>query len=369
MSMQTKQDHFQDTAGGNPVPTLIEASVIDRRTFLKLTGIAGGGLILAFSPLGQVAKAAVGKETFAPNGFIQISPDGQILLFAKNPEIGQGIKTAFPMIIAEELNADWADVRVELAPINKAVYGTQASFGSRSIPYAWDQLRRAGAVARAMLVSAAAREWDVPVSACQTGASQVTHPASGRQLSYGVLADKAKSMPVPDPKTLTLKKRNEYTLLGSRITGVDNEAVVTGKPLFGSDTVVPNMHYATYEKCPATGGRVVSANLDEIKALPGVTDAFILEGNGVVADLMPGVAIVARSTWAAFQAKRKLKVEWDESNAAKYSWSKAVKQAAILAKGDGKQVLAEYGDNDAAFKDAAQLVESVPRQPQLDRIA
>ena len=216
---------------------------------------------------------------------------------------------------------------------NKSVYGLQASFGSRSIHYAWDQHRRAGAVARAMLVSAAADEWGVPVSSCQTGASQVTHSASGRHLSYGALADKAALLPVPDPKTLTLKKRSEYKLLGSRITGVDNEALVTGKPLFGIDTVVPNMHYATYEKCPATGGRAVSANLDEIKSLPGVTDAFILEGNGVLRDVMPGVAIVARSTWAAFQAKSKLNVEWDETNAAKDSWSETVKQAAVLAKG------------------------------------
>jgi len=344
--------------------TSIDANVIDRRTFLKLTGFAGGGLMLAFSPAGKFAHAAMAKgDTFIPNGFIQISPDGQILIYAKNPEIGQGIKTTLPMVVAEELDADWADVRVELAPINKAVYGTQASFGSRSIPFAWDQLRQAGAVARAMLVSAAADEWGVPVSACQTGASQVTHTTSGRHLSYGDLATKAASMPVPDAKTLTLKKRSEYTLLGTRVTGVDNEALVKGEPLFGIDTIIPNMHYATYEKCPATGGRVVSANLDEIKALPGVTDAFILEGNGKVKEVMPGVAIVARSTWAAFQAKKKLKVEWDETNAAKNSWTEDAKQAAVLAKGDGKQVLVEYGDTNAAYADAAKTVESYYSYP------
>ena len=346
--------------------TSIDANVIDRRTFLKLTGFAGGGLMLAFSSADKFAHAYMINrpgETFIPNGFIQISSDGQILIYAKNPEIGQGIKTTLPMIVAEELDADWADVRVETAPTNKAVYGRQASWGSMSIRTSWDQLRRAGAVARAMLVSAAADEWGVPVSSCQTGASQVTHSASGRHLSYGALADKAALLPVPDPRKLTLKKRSEYTLLGTRITGVDNEALVKGEPLFGIDTVVPNMHYATYEKCPATGGVVVSANLDEIKALPGVTDAFILEGTGKVTELMPGVAIVARSTWAAFQAKSKLKVEWDETNAAKNSWTEDVKKAAVLAKGDGKQVLVEYGDTDAAYANAAKTVESYYSYP------
>ena len=343
--------------------TRIAAHVIDRRTFFKLTGLTGGGLVLAFSPLGRGAAGHPGGH-FAPNGFIHIPPNGPIIIYAKNPEIGQGIRTTLPMIVAEELDADWAGVRVETAPTNKALYGRQASWGSMSVRTSWSQLRRAGAVARLMLVTAAAREWDVPVSACRTEAGAVLHPASGRRLRYGALALAAASLPVPDPNTVTLKQRGDYRLLGRRITGVDNEALVRGQPLFGIDTVVANMHYATYEKCPAAGGRVKQANLAEIKSLPGVTDAFVLEGNGKVTELMPGVAIVARSTWAAFSAKAKLKVEWDETAAAGDSWSEAVKQAGQLAEGgDGQQVLSAYGDTAAAFAGAAATVASYYSYP------
>jgi len=187
---------------------------LGRRSFLKLTGLAGGGLALAFYLEGgtQALAAQAGSE-FAPNGFIQISPDGSILIYSKNPEIGQGIKTAFPMIIAEELDADWEDVRVEQSPIDQAVYGRQSAGGSRSIPSSWDQLRQAGAVARAMLVSAAAQEWGVPAGECQTEKSTVIHGRSGRRLGYGELANKAAELPVPDAKSLTLKKRADYKLL------------------------------------------------------------------------------------------------------------------------------------------------------------
>ena len=337
---------------------------IGRRSFLKLTGVAGGGLALAFYLEGgtQTFAAQAGSE-FAPNGFIHISPDGSILIYSKNPEIGQGIKTAFPMIIAEELDADWKDVRVEQAPIDQAVYGRQAAGGSRSIPSSWDQLRQAGAVARAMLVSAAAQEWGVPVSECQTEKSTVIHSRSGRRLGYGELANKAAALPVPDATSLTLKKRADYKLLGTRVTGVDNYKLVTGQPLFGIDQVVPDMLYATYTKCPAPGGRVGQVNLDEIRSLPGVQHAFVLQGNGQLAELRPGVAIVANSTWAAISAKRQLRVTWDESEAAKDSWSGAVKRARELAKQSGSETLGETGDMDRAFSSAAKTVEAFYTYP------
>ena len=178
-----------------------------------------------------------------------------------------------------------------------------------------------------MLVSAAAQEWGVSTAECTTEMSAVIHRQSGRRLGYGELANRAAALPVPDPQSFTLKERSDYKLLGTRGGGVDNHKVVTGQPLFGIDQVVPGMLYAAYEKCPATGGRVGQANLDEIRSLPGVEDAFVLEGNGQVAELMPGVAIVATSTWAALSAKRQLRVTWDESEASKDSWSGAVGRA------------------------------------------
>ena len=338
---------------------------IPRRSFIKLTGLAGGGLVLAFH-LGKSSSALAAQEgsnTFAPNAFLRISPDGSILIYSKNPEIGQGIKTAFPMIVAEELDADWSDVVVEQSEINQALYGRQAAGGSRSIPSSWDELRRAGATARSMLVAAAAREWGVSASDCTTAMSAVVHPHDGSRLGYGELANKAAALPVPDGNTIALKERKDWKLLGTRVTGVDNHALVTGQPLFGIDQKVPGMLYATYDKCPATGGSVRQANLDEIRSLPGVRDAFVLEGNGQVTELMPGVAIVATSTWAAFSAKRQLRVTWDESGASKDSWSGSVERARELAKQQGTETIGSSGDVEEAFSNAAKTLEGFYSYP------
>ena len=166
---------------------------------------------------------------------------------------------------------------------------------------------------------------------------------------------------VPDAAKVPLKSRNDYRLLGTRISGVDNHAIVTGAPLFGIDQVLPNMRYAVYQKCPATGGSVASANLEEIRKLPGVLDAFVLEGNGEVNGLMPGVAIVANGTWAAISAKKQLKIKWNESGAAKDSWSAAIAQANKAAKGPGATVLNNKGDVDEQLRSAAATVESMYR--------
>lgn len=322
---------------------------IDRRAFLKIATIAGGGLMLAFRLDAAVAADAASPSALAPNAFLRIAPDGAIVIYAKAPEIGQGVKTSLPMIVAEELDADWSMVRVEQAAVDPARYGNQVAGGSRSIPTGWDQLRRAGAVARAMLVAAAAQLWGVPASALTTAKSTVIHAAGERRIGYGELALRAAALPVPDADKVPLKKREDYTLLGSRIGGVDNLAIVTGQPLFGIDQVVPNMHYAVFEKCPAVGGRVRSANLDAIRKLPGVTHAFVVEGNDDPNRVMPGVAIVARSTWAALGAKRELKIDWDESQASKDSWSRSVEGAKKIASQPGAKTLKAVGDFDSAI--------------------
>ncbi|HEY0683786.1 MAG TPA: xanthine dehydrogenase family protein molybdopterin-binding subunit [Steroidobacter sp.] len=324
-----------------------------RRTFLKVTGLVGSGLVLAFY-VGEegVALANAKAKDFAPNAFLRVSPDGTITLFSKAPEIGQGIMTAFPMIIAEELDADWAHVKVEQAAINPAVYGRQSAGGSRSIPVSWDQLRRAGAVGRAMLVSAAAKQWNVSEAECTTENSTVYHKGSKRKATYASLATAAASLPVPDEKSLKLKTRAEYKLLGKRIGGVDNHAIVTGKPLFGIDQVLPGMQYAVFVKCPAVGGKVAEANLDEIRKLPGVTQAFVLEGTGKPTEVMPGVAILAKSTWAAFSARQKLQVKWDESAASKDSWTAYVEQAKKLASQSGPDSIRNTGDVDKVFAES-----------------
>ena len=212
---------------------------VGRREFMQLTGLAGGGLMLAFTLRG--AKAAGGP--LQPNGFLRIDEDG-IVIYAKNPEIGQGVKTSLPMIVAEELDAAWEDVRVEQSPIDADVYGPQFAGGSLSVPMNWDRLRYAGAAARGMLLGAAAARLGVPVAALSTRDSHVQH--RGGALAYAELAAEAAAMPVPAPAALALKKRSEYRLLGRRITGVDNVALVKGEPLFGIDQRLPRMKYAAY---------------------------------------------------------------------------------------------------------------------------
>ena len=335
------------------------AQPVSRRGFMKISGGIGGGLVLALAvglPDKAEAQGAPAPVPFVPGAYVRIATDGKITLYSKNPEIGQGIKTAFGVILAEELDAAWADVTVEQSEINAAVYGGQFAGGSLSIPMNWDGLRQAGAGARAMLVAAAAKQWGVPESELTTADSTVIHAASARKASYGSLATAAAAMPLPaDPKALKLKERKDYKLIGKRFTGVDNLPLVTGKPLFAIDVQLPGMLYATLVKCPAVGGKVASANLDDIKKLPGVTDAFIVEGtpkpaNVMATGVLPGVAIVGKSTWAVFSARKQLKVVWDESTASKDSWTAYVAKAKELsAKAQGDKVVKTVGDIDKAL--------------------
>jgi len=330
---------------------------MDRRSFLKISGLAGAGFILAFSIEGKaIAASGVGRRQV--NAYIRISPEGVIFIYSKNPEIGQGVKTSMPMIIAEELDAAWSDVKVEQSPINEKVFGRQNAGGSRSIATNWDTMRNAGAMARRMLLQAAAKTWGVPLNECTTENSHVIHSKTGRKNHYGSLANKAAALPVPPASAIKLKSRKDYKLLGKRITGVDNHALVTGQPLFGIDQALPGMLYAVYEKCPAIGGTVKSANYDEIRKLPGVKYAFPVEGNGHPLELAAGVAIVATSTWAAFQAKQQLKVAWDESNASKDNWDDLVKQAHLIKDQPAKKTLHENGDADAALNGSAKSIEA-----------
>jgi len=337
-----------------------------RRTFFKLAGAGAAGLVLGFHIGDQAFAATAGSQSEnlqVMNAFIRIAPDNSITIYSKAPEIGQGIKTSFGVIIADELDADWSHVTMEQADINPKVYGNQGAGGSTSIPRGWDQLRQAGAGAKAMLIAAAAKQWKVDPSEVTAKNSVVTHSNSGKSATYGSLAIAASKMPVPDPKSLQLKTRAQYTLIGKRYHGVDDPKVVTGQPLFGIDTQLPGMVYANYTKCPAAGGKVKSFNADEIKAQPGVLDAFALGGTGVPAEVMPGVAIVAKDTWSAFQAKNKLKIDWDESEASKDSTSQFSAKAKQIALNFPEKPDDDVGDVDKSFANAAKTVEAFYEYP------
>ncbi len=341
-----------------------------RRGFLRQSAVGGAGLWLGLYASGAGAADLIAKPSntgtagaaFKPSAFISISPQGVVTLVSKQPEIGQGIKTSLPMVIAEELEVKWQDVRIVQGDLDP-IYGSQSAGGSRSTPTNYVDFLRLGATARVMLVQAAALTWKVPVDQCVAADSAVHHRASKRQLTYGQLVAKAASLAVPEAAAVKLKDAKDYKLLGSRISGVDNPAIVTGKPLFGIDVKLPGMLYAVFEKCPAFGGKVVSANLAAVKALPGVHDAFIIEGGADLRGLMPGVAIVADSTWAAFSARKQLKVVWDEGKVASESWDDFAAQAAKLSKQAGAAVLRQDGDPKAAFAAAAKTVDAAYSYP------
>lgn len=338
----------QDQAATASVP--LRVVKLDRRQFLKMTGAVGGGLMLSFG----ATRAFASVESLQPNGYVKIDSTG-VTIFAKNPEIGQGVKTSLPMIVAEELDAAWDEVRVVQSEIDQQRYGMQFAGGSMAIPMNYDPLRRAGATARAMLVQAAAKRWGVGVESLTTRDSQVRHEASARSATYQELAAEAAALPVPSTAAVKLKDPAEFRILGKRITGVDNDALMRGEPLFGIDQVVPGMKYAVYQKCPAIGGKVVKANLDAIKEMSGIHDAFVLEGDGNASQLLPGVAIVADNTWAALQAKKALRVDWDETEAAPDSWSHATQEAERIRHESGPRVV-NAGDVDAAFANSAKQV-------------
>ena len=324
------------------------ANQLSRRGFLQATTLAAGGFALGlYVPRHAGAVAAPAGGTSQLNAFVKIAADGRITIFAHNPEIGQGIKTSLPMVVAEELGARWSDVDVVQSPIDEKTFGRHYVGGSTTIPRCFDQMRRVGAGARTMLIGAAAKQLAVPASECVTENSAVVHAPSGRKIEFAMLAALAAQQPVPDAKTLKFKDRKDYTLLGTRVSGVDNPKLVTGQPLFGIDTVVPGMVFAAYQKCPTLFGKVKSANLEHIKSLPGITDAFVLEGNGDVQQLLSGVAIVGTSTWAVFSAKRQLQVEWDETEASRDSWTDLQARARAIADQRGAQVVAKVGDVDA----------------------
>ena len=324
---------------------------VDRRCFLRVSALAGGGLLLGvFRTPAAGTSAAADIPSFAPNAFIRIAPDGVVTVMAKNPEIGQGVKTSLPMIIAEELDVDWRNIRIEQADSDESKYGVQAAGGSTAIPRNWDDLRRAGAAGRVMLVSAAAKTWGVPESECRAVSGSVHHSVTGRTLAYGELLDRAATLSPPDLATVPLKDPRDYRIIGNAIPGVDNRAIVTGKPLFGIDVMVPGMLYAVFEKCPVFGGKVRSANLEQIRKLRGVRDAFVVEGGSALEGLLGGVAIVADTWWNARTARESLTVTWDEGPTAGHSSGEFARRAAELSGKPAEKTLRDDGDVDAAFK-------------------
>src|SRR5438105_6509099 len=310
---------------------------LDRRGFIKVSALAGGGLMIGlYTDGGLLAQERNLANPNAatpinPNTYIKVNPDNTFTVVAKNPETGQGIRNALPMIIADEFDIDWKQVKIEQGDRDDKYARDmgapdigQREGGSTAIPQNYTPMRNVGATARAMMVASAAKRWNVQASELTTGSGFVTHGPSKRTATYASLAEGALSMPVPALSAVKLKDPKDFKIMGQRIPGVDNFAIVTGKPSFSIDINPPGMLYAVYEKCPVFGGKAVSANLDEVKKQPGVKHAFIVDAPaprpapaqgapaGPNVNWASGVAIVADNWWLANNARKSRKVVWDE---------------------------------------------------------
>ena len=320
---------------------------LDRRTFLFAGAAAGGGLWV-----GLDGAAADTVPNLSINPWVKITVDNRIIITSHNPEIGQGIKTSIPMLVAEELDVDWAQVEIVQALADASIYGRQVAGGSMATTLQYDALRRVGAGARAMLVAAAAAAWGVPAAEITTGGAMLRH-ASGKSASYGSMATAAAQLPAPDAAKLALKDPRAFRLIGTPVSGVDNRAIVTGKPLFGIDAKLPGMKFAVYHKRGIAGAEVKSVDLAPVKARKGVSDAFVVTGNS---DLAGGVAIIADSTWAALTARDALQPEWTEGTGAFQSSANWADMAAKRKVAGPEKNIVSNGDVIAALASAAQVV-------------
>jgi len=317
-------------------------SPLSRREFVAAGVAAGAGLVVGFYlPHGRHGN----KEAFSPNAYLRITPDNKVTIVVARSEMGQGVRTALPMILAEELEADWKQIEIEQAGAS-TLYGDQTTGGSASVRTTWDPMRKAGAAAREMLISAAALTWGVSRSSCSAQSGSVVHAASNRKLNYGQLAEKAATLPIPSD--VTLKQAKDYKIVGQRLARVDTPSKVRGEAGFGIDFRMPGMKYAVLSRCPTIGGKVTSFDDKESKKISGVSYV------GKISDA--AVAVVADSVWGAMEGRRMLNVTWDDgpnkdlNTAAMMQTLKqtAAKKGASLysvgdaAKAKGRRITAEY---------------------------
>jgi isoquinoline 1-oxidoreductase beta subunit len=342
---------------------------MQRRSFLKVSLLAGGTLVFGLAEREADAQGRGGPPPAppVPSNYIKVAADGTVTIMAKNPELGQGIKTMLPMLIAEELDVDWKNVKIEQADFNPAKYAAQSAGGSTATPTNWEPMRQVGAAARAMFVTAAAQTWGVPETQLTTASGRVISGA--KSLGYGELTAKVATLPVPAFADLKLKDPSTYKIIGHTQKQFDVPDILTGKPVFTIDVKLPGMQFATFERCPVLGGKVVSANLDEIKKLPGIRNAFVVDRpeltaiSGRPGDIVSGVAILGDTWWQAQKARQALKVVWNEGPNANGSSTAFKQRAEELSKQPPMSTSRKDGDYDTAIQGAVKTVEAAYSYP------
>lgn len=365
---------------------------LNRRSFLKSSALAGGGLMISFSFLSgfrmedKIALADLPEELFELTGYIKITPDNIIKIFNPNPEFGQNVMTSLPMIVAEELDADWQKVVVEMGPHDNVKLGPQFTGGSNSVRMYWKPLREAGAAARNMLIEAAAQSWGVPVEEVTTKAGMLYHKKSGRSATYGSVASNASTIPVP--KGIKLKEVKDFGTVRSSKKNVEGLKIVSGKPLFGIDYTAEGMLIAMIEHPPAFGMKLKSFDASESLKMPGIKDVFAQklyedgfeQGGFDTRTFNDLLVVVGKSTWEIMKARKKLKVEWEPAGEIKDIIGGRGQKREVVVPGELEsteaqlkkmqeyaakpaQQLRRDGDPETAFKNAAQVIERTYNAP------
>ncbi len=343
----------------NPTPSEDSPIIrkIDRRTFLKATGITATGIVLGLQMVG--CSSSKSGTPFSPNVYLTINPDGSIDIVSHRQEMGTGIRTGLPMIIADELEADWKKVKLIQAVGDEKKYGNQNTDGSFSVRMFFEPMRKAGATARRMLEQAAANEWGVDVSECKATNHEVVH-SSGKKIGYGELTEAAAKLTPPKEEEIVLKKKSEWKYIGKHMNLYDVPDIVKGTAVYGIDVVKPEMKYAVILRCPVAGGKVKSFSDAEAKKTEGVIKIFEMKPSGFPAGLdtpQGGVVVVANSTWAAISARKALQVEWDYGVNGSYDseiYLNELKEK-VKKKGNPRRT---NGDPDKAFSSASAVLEA-----------
>jgi isoquinoline 1-oxidoreductase subunit beta len=344
---------------------MVTASVVNRREFLKKSAAGGAALVVGFYiPTDAFGDEAEEQEKKTPNPFnawVSITPDNRVTLILGKSEMGQGVMTSLPMILAEELCVDWKQVTIEQAPTNPKIYD-HGTGGSGSVADSWLPLRQAGAAAREMLLAAAAKKWEVSADTCKAQNGYVVHGHPERAFRYGELVADAAQLAIPNFKEVPLKNSNDFTIVGHDTHRVDSASKTNGSAIFGIDSRTPGMLYAVIARCPVFDGKVASFDAVRANAVPGVRDVLQIATSGRGASTTGGVAVVAENSWAAMQGRRALQVKWDEGPAASESTADLRKQFVENAAKPGK-VVRNDGDADAALHSAAKKIEATYELP------
>ena len=352
--------------------TLVKTNY-NRRSFLKASSAAGGGFVLGFSWLASCTPSAeqvkaMPKEWFDINAFLKIGDNGVVTIMSPNPEIGQNIKTAMPMIVAEELDVDWMDVVVEQAGLDTKKFTRQVAGGSQSIRKGWEGLRMAGATARQMLVEAAAKKWDVLAEELTTGLGLIKHERTGQVMGYGDIASAAADIPVPEE--VNLKEPKDFNIIGTSQKNVDGQKIVTGAPVFGLDIHREGMLYAMIEHPPAFGMTLKSLDASVAKGMPGIKDVFTINtkpddvdynwsDNNVFPEL---VVVVGTSTWHAMKGKKAINIEWETDTPGEGTEDHEARLDALVSQAAAKPARVD-GDPKSAFRQATKVIEQTYSAP------